>query len=151
MSWTANFPPVKEKVMDKANTKQEGGNHYKKDGKLQHWDLAIMFGWDPFQYQITKYVMRWKFKHKSPEERLLDLKKARHFLDKYIENAAKYDPEPKAVGHISHATYEFLWSSYTGVFTCTKCGTSIYGARNYEEANEIHGECPGRSYVNQDR
>jgi hypothetical protein len=39
-----------------------------------------MFGWDPFQYQITKYVMRWKDKNG-----IQDLEKAAHFLEKYIE------------------------------------------------------------------
>lgn len=74
-----------------ANSRQEGGTHYRTaDGKPQHWDLAIMYGWDPFQYQITKYVMRWKDKHDTPAKKLEDLKKARHFLDKYIENYEQY-------------------------------------------------------------
>ena len=51
-----------------------------------------MFGWDPFQYQITKYVMRWKDKHATHAQRVEDLRKARHFLDKYIEEAAAFDP-----------------------------------------------------------
>ena len=74
-----------------ANERQEGGDHYQTGDKPQHWDLAIMYQWDPFQYQITKYVMRWKDKHDTPEKRLVDLKKARHFLDKYIENFDAYD------------------------------------------------------------
>lgn len=74
-----------------ANDRQEGGSHYKTGDKPQHWDLAIMYQWDPFQYQITKYVMRWKDKHATPEKRMEDLKKARHFLDKYIENFDVYD------------------------------------------------------------
>lgn len=76
-----------------ANDTQVGGTHYQQDvkDKPQHWDLAIMYRWDAFQYQITKYVMRWKDKHSTPEKRLEDLKKARHFLDKYIENFEKYD------------------------------------------------------------
>jgi hypothetical protein len=76
-----------------ANDTQVGGTHYHTDGNdLQHWDLATRFRWDPFQYQITKYVMRWKNKHPTHEQRLEDLKKARHFLDKYIENAETWDP-----------------------------------------------------------
>lgn len=75
-----------------ANSRQEGGDHYKTSGSTpQHWDLAILYSWDIFQYQITKYVMRWRNKHDTPEKRLLDLKKARHFLDKYIENFEGYD------------------------------------------------------------
>lgn len=78
--------------MPAANERQEGGDHYKQEGKPQHWDLAVMYRWDPFQYQITKYVMRWKDKHPTHAQRLVDLKKARHFLDKYIEVAEQYDP-----------------------------------------------------------
>lgn len=62
-----------------ANARQVGGDHYKTGG-LQHWDLAVLFQWDPFQYQITKYVMRWRGKNG-----IQDLEKCRHFVDKYIE------------------------------------------------------------------
>lgn len=76
-----------------ANDRQVAGAHYSASGnKIQHWDLAVMFQWDPFQYQITKYVMRWKDKHATRAERLIDLKKALHFLEKYIEEAEHYDP-----------------------------------------------------------
>lgn len=71
--------------MSKANDTQVGGTHYNQKDKPQHWDLVQMYGWDYFQGQITKYLMRWKTKHNTPEGRLEDLKKARHFLDKYIE------------------------------------------------------------------
>lgn len=65
---------------------QVGGTHYEQGTNPQHWDLAVMYGWDFFQYQITKYVMRWKDKYKGePLKQLEDLKKARSFLDKYIE------------------------------------------------------------------
>jgi hypothetical protein len=67
-----------------ANDHQVGGTHYQ--SSVQHWDLVVMFQWDYFQAQITKYLMRWKFKHDTPEKKLQDLQKARHFLDKYIEN-----------------------------------------------------------------
>lgn len=65
-----------------ANNEQVGGEHYRRHGTLQHWDVVNHFGLDYFQGQITKYVMRWKDKNG-----LQDLKKARHFLDKYIELA----------------------------------------------------------------
>lgn len=70
---------------------QVGGNHYNQGDKPQHWDLVTMYEWDYFQAQITKYVMRWKDKHATHEKRLEDLRKARSFLDKYIENAEVYD------------------------------------------------------------
>jgi hypothetical protein len=73
--------------MHKANEHQVGGHHYSNmaNGTMQHWDMVHEFGLDYFQGQITKYVLRWKHKHRSPLNRLEDLKKARHFLDKYIE------------------------------------------------------------------
>jgi hypothetical protein len=67
--------------MSEANKRQVGGDHYSR-GAMQHWDLAIEFQWDYFQGQITKYVMRWKDKNG-----IQDLKKAAHFLQKYIEIA----------------------------------------------------------------
>jgi len=70
----------------KANDRQEGGDHYQTGDLPQHWDLVTMYRWDYFQGQITKYLMRWKDKHPEPAKKLEDLKKARHFLDKYIEN-----------------------------------------------------------------
>lgn len=71
-----------------ANEKQVGGSHYG-GGSLQHWDIVDRFQLDYFQGQITKYVMRWKKKNG-----LEDLKKAQHFLEKYIEIQAK-EPKPK--------------------------------------------------------
>jgi hypothetical protein len=84
--------------MSEANKVQVGGSHYKQDAdKPQHWDLSIIYQWDPFQYQITKYVMRWKDKHATPEERVKDLQKARHFLDKYLENWQAFDTHKTSV------------------------------------------------------
>lgn len=62
-----------------ANNRQVGGNHYKTGGE-EHWDRVNRLQLDYFQGQITKYVERWKKKNGVE-----DLKKARHFLDKYIE------------------------------------------------------------------
>lgn len=75
-----------------AHKNQVGGSHYDMGDNPQHWDLAIMYQWDPFQYQITKYVMRWKDKGDTDAKKLEDLKKARSFLDKYIENYEKFLP-----------------------------------------------------------
>lgn len=64
-----------------ANDHQVGGDHYRKhSSEIQHWDYAELKQFDKWQYQITKYVERWKDKNG-----ILDLEKARHFLDKYIE------------------------------------------------------------------
>jgi len=61
-----------------ANDRQEGGNHYRTP--IQHWDFAWANHLGYFEGQITKYVTRWNKKNG-----IEDLKKARHFLDKYIE------------------------------------------------------------------
>lgn len=75
-----------------ANSRQVGGDHYKTGGE-EHWDRVNRLGLDYFQGQITKYVERWKKKGG-----VQDLKKARHFLDKYIElnelNEPNKDAEP---------------------------------------------------------
>ncbi len=63
----------------KANETQVGGDHYKTGGE-EHWDRVRRLDLDYFQGQITKYVERWKKKNGVE-----DLRKARHFLDKYIE------------------------------------------------------------------
>jgi len=68
----------------RANEQQVGGDHYKKHGDRQHWDVVHHFNLDYFQGQITKYVMRWRDKGG-----VNDLRKARHFLDKYIELASE--------------------------------------------------------------
>jgi hypothetical protein len=61
-----------------ANDKQVGGKHYQSE--IQHWDYVVANDLDYFQAQITKYVTRWKKKNGT-----VDLKKAQHFLEKYIE------------------------------------------------------------------
>lgn len=65
---------------EKANDYQVDGVHYRTEGVIQHWDFAASQNFDYFQGQITKYVTRWRKKNG-----LKDLKKAMHFLQKYIE------------------------------------------------------------------
>jgi len=62
----------------KANDRQVGGDHYR--SPIQHWDFAAANRLDYFQGQITKYVCRWREKNG-----IEDLKKAQHFLQKYVE------------------------------------------------------------------
>ncbi len=153
-----------------ANDRQEGGTHYQTGDKPQHWDLAIMYRWDAFQYQITKYVMRWKYKHDSREQRLTDLKKARHFLDKYIENFEVYDsvrkplplaeenlkePPPNLKAH--HEDEIWQCEGYYGDGTQLyrhRVGRQLYRAKNLQEASEMHlgalnGAAPTPAYVAQ--
>jgi hypothetical protein len=72
-------------VSDKANDRQEGGDHYRKvassSGVMQHWDrMWLMFREAWFVGNVTKYVERYREKNG-----VADLKKARHYLDKLIE------------------------------------------------------------------
>lgn len=62
-----------------ANRRQVGGSHYGL-GKIQHWDLAVMFGWDYLTGQTIKYLMRWRGKNG-----IQDLEKGQHYLEKLIE------------------------------------------------------------------
>lgn len=68
----------------KANATQIGGDHYK--GKaVQPWDFIAANELDYFQGNIIKYVTRWRDK-----SGIQDLRKALHYLEKYIElNEAK--------------------------------------------------------------
>jgi Protein of unknwon function (DUF3310). len=81
-----------------ANETQVGGTHYKTGGE-EHWDRVHRLGLDYFQAQITKYVERcWK------KNGMEDLKKARHFLDKYIEiheSKAKEQSEQALLGAVA--------------------------------------------------
>lgn len=63
-----------------ANQRQVGGEHYRRAGRMQHWDMVAEFELDYFQGQITKYLFR--FQKKNGVE---DLEKAKHYLEKYIE------------------------------------------------------------------
>ena len=64
-----------------ANERQVGGSHYKSaDGGEEHWDRVARLKLDYFQACTTKYIERWKKKNG-----LEDLKKAQHYLQKYIE------------------------------------------------------------------
>src|SRR6187549_2849903 len=79
--------------MSKPNDYQVGGSHYQGEYTQQHWDYAWERQFDPFQYVITKYVERHKKKNG-----LEDLRKAQHYLAKYIElleeQEARGQPEP---------------------------------------------------------
>lgn len=74
-----------------ASDKQIGGEHYKNKGTclhcgnpVDHWDLVEMFGLDPFQYVISKYLFRWRDK-----AGLQDIDKMAHFVERYRELAER--------------------------------------------------------------
>lgn len=62
-----------------SNEIQIGGKHYKKCA-IQPWDYVLANDLDYFQGSIIKYDTRWR--DKGGVE---DLRKASHFLEKYIE------------------------------------------------------------------
>lgn len=64
--------------MAKANSRQVGGDHYL--SVVQCWDFIASNNLDFFQGCVIKYVTRWKKKGG-----IEDLKKAQHYLQKYIE------------------------------------------------------------------
>jgi hypothetical protein len=74
-------------MTDTANSRQVGGTHYR--APLQHWDIAALCQFDPFQYQVSKHLMRWRGKLG-----LLDLEKCQHYVQKYLElvRAGLYHP-----------------------------------------------------------
>ena len=61
------------------NNSQVGGTHYQ-TGEVQHWDFVKMHSIPYMEAQIIKYVMRHRAKNGAE-----DLAKARHFLDKLLE------------------------------------------------------------------
>jgi hypothetical protein len=72
-----------------ANERQVGGGHYA--GNIQHWDFVVAQDLNYFEGQIVKYVSRCRKKNGVE-----DLKKAQHFLEKYLEVYDKYgDPRPQ--------------------------------------------------------
>ncbi len=64
----------------KANDVQFGGDHYKKYGALQPWDVITAWNLGYLDGTALKYIARWKDKNG-----IEDLKKAIHFLEKTIE------------------------------------------------------------------
>lgn len=157
---------------------QVGGTHYDQGDLPQHWDLAIMYQWDAFQYQITKYVMRWKTKGATKEKRLEDLKKARSFLDKYIENFDKYDTEvTRPVGPVvtkyesdvippetvpfdknikfaeRHENVDWQCEGYYGDGSQLyrhRVSRALYRAKTLQDASDVHnGVGAGPGYVSQ--
>lgn len=62
-----------------ANSRQEGGSHYKVT--IEPWDYIIANGLGFLEGNIIKYISRWQVKGGVE-----DLKKAQHYLEKLIES-----------------------------------------------------------------
>lgn len=61
-----------------ANDKQVGGTHYK--SSYAHWDYCIETNVPNLEYAASKYVLRWRKKNG-----LVDLEKAKHYIEKRLE------------------------------------------------------------------
>lgn len=72
----------------KANDTQVGGTHYKLL-KYETWDVIASWGLGYLDGNAVKYISRWRNKNG-----IEDLKKARHYLDKLIEEEEKKSSEP---------------------------------------------------------
>ena len=66
--------------MLKVNDIQHGGDHYKKYGDLQPWDVITQWKLGYLDGTALKYIARWKDKNG-----IEDLRKAIHFLQKTID------------------------------------------------------------------
>lgn len=64
----------------KANDIQHGGDHYKKYGALQPWDVITAWNLGYLEGTALKYIARWRDKNG-----IEDLNKAIHFLQKAVE------------------------------------------------------------------
>lgn len=66
------------------NDIQHGGDHYKKYGDLQPWDVITAWNLGYLDGTALKYIARWRDKNG-----IEDLKKAIHFLQKTIDVVEK--------------------------------------------------------------
>lgn len=64
----------------KAMLKQVGGEHYNKHGNIQPWDIIDNYGLNFYEGNALKYLLR------SKGDRVEDLEKAKHYIEKEIEN-----------------------------------------------------------------
>ncbi len=65
-----------------ARSKQVGGSHYK-DKAMQPWDIIDAWELNFYAGNVVKYILRYRHK-----DGLQDLQKARHYIDKLIEDYA---------------------------------------------------------------
>lgn len=77
--------------MKKAESKQIGGEHYQK--KMQPWHIIDFFKLNFYEGNILKYILRRK------GDRLEDLRKAKHYIEKEIENVKRKNKQKKNRGN----------------------------------------------------
>ncbi len=71
-----------------ANEVQVGGEHYKQYGDIQPWDVFMRWNLNPYCAYMLPYLVRYREKGG-----IEDLKKARHTLDKWIEEEERIAEE----------------------------------------------------------
>lgn len=76
-----------------ANDKQIGGQHYK--SALQHWDIVDTYEVPYLEGCATKYLSRWRKKNGAQ-----DLEKAKHYVEKLIEQLPLRSRPTYVPGHI---------------------------------------------------
>lgn len=77
-----------------ANEKQVSGDHYKKYGNIQPWDVVVAWNLGYLEGTALKYIARWQDKGG-----VNDIKKAIHFLEKLVETEeAKTEPHVTMTG-----------------------------------------------------
>jgi len=68
------------------NDKQYGGDHYKKYGNLQPWDVVLAWKLGYLEGTALKYIARWRDKGG-----IEDIRKAIHFLEKLVEVETQHE------------------------------------------------------------
>ena len=159
--------------MSEANAQQVGGGHYK-GTPYQHWDFVmIALAGRYLEGNITKYITRWRKKNG-----LEDLKKARHYLTKLIEQFNLGNVSPMSNYYRMGMTPQQTWqhfcdvngvdvaermvvqliSTYTSRTELHKAGNILdalieqvenQAAQYADEEQRTAGSEPGAGYVNQ--
>lgn len=71
---------------------QIGGSHYR-EGVIQPWDVISDWNLNFWEGNILKYLKRWRLKYNTPEGRIQDLEKMKHYIDYLIaEERRNLDP-----------------------------------------------------------
>lgn len=88
--------------MEAVTKKQVGGDHYKKK-KIQPWDIIDEYDLNFYEGNALKYLLRTK------SDRLEDLKKCLHYIEKEIVNESTTSPE-KSRGESTPEVEEISYS-----------------------------------------
>jgi hypothetical protein len=67
------------------NDRQPGGDHYKRFGELQPWDVITHFNLGFMDGNAVKYLLRGRYKSADRAKQIEDLEKATHYIEKQLE------------------------------------------------------------------